>query len=926
MLVMSKGGLSLGQAETYYDEKYAQDDYYSQGRSIAGQWFGRAAEALGLRGELRREDFMAVLGGLDPRTGAVLVQKAQGREERRAGWDATFSAPKSVSVQALAGGDARLIAAHREAVSTTLAELEAYAQARLRRGQEWVTTGNMVAARFDHLAARPSVSGAEKGYAPDPQLHTHVVIANMTQRPDGAWRSLEPLEIYRSQSWATALYRSRLAFAVQRLGYGIELSGRCGEWELAGYTRDHIMAFSHRRQDIEQELARRGLSGAAAAQIVAHDTRGAKDQRREEDLRAEWRERAAALGLDFARIAATPRRAPAKVEERASEARAAAAHSAKHNSERQAVIDRRAFETVALHHSMGTVILDDVRRAAREQLEHGALIEVTVKRHPGGAYTTAGMVALERDNLELMLGGVGRARFVAPAAAITAWAAQHSLSEEQATALVQTLGSTDWTVAIEGRAGSAKTTTVGALREFVAARGYRVAGFGPTTGSVRALGEAGVAARTVAALLANRADTDATPHTLWIVDESSLLASRQVNKLLHRARELGVEKVIFVGDQGQHHAVEAGRPILQMERAGLRTARLETIRRQRDPELRKAVALAAAERSAAAVALLDRQGRVAEISGREERQSAIARDYLACQRAGESALVVSPANDERRALNAAIRARLKADGKLGGQDYRHTILVSEDLTGPQRARAASYQPGDVIRYSRASKTHGLKAGDFAVVQAADRLANRLRVIISDGCAVEYDPRRLKGVQTFHEEARDFAQGEQIQFRAPHRELGIANGQFAIIAALDPATGAITLRTGRGREFKLNLKDLPHLDHGYAVTSHSSQGATVDQVIVNVDTTRGPELVNRQQFYVSISRARYNARVFTDSREALPHAVSRQAAKAIALDVLPAVRLRPEPLHPARHPEPQIITLRERLGRRPAPRQTRGIKI
>src|SRR5260370_27608281 len=187
MLVMSKGGLSLGQAETYYDEKYAQDDYYSQGRSIAGQWFGRAAEALGLRGELRREDFMALLRGLDPRTGAVLVQKAQGREERRAGWDATFSAPKSVSVQALAVGDARLIAAHREAVSTTLAELAAYAQARQRRGQEGGTTGNMVAARFDPLAARPSVSGAEKCYAPHPQRHTTIVIANSALRPAAAW-------------------------------------------------------------------------------------------------------------------------------------------------------------------------------------------------------------------------------------------------------------------------------------------------------------------------------------------------------------------------------------------------------------------------------------------------------------------------------------------------------------------------------------------------------------------------------------------------------------------------------------------------------------------------------------------------------------------------------------------------------------------
>jgi conjugative relaxase-like TrwC/TraI family protein len=215
---MSKGALSLRQAETYYDEKYARDDYYTEDRTVAGEWFGIAAEALGLTGTAARADFIAILRAVDPRTGAELVAKAQGREQRRAGWDATFSAPKSVSIQALVGGDARLIAAHREAVTAALGELETYAQARRRRGQEWVTTGNFAAVRFDHLAARPSRTGSEKGYAPDPQLHTHVVIANLTQRPDGAWRSLEPLEIYRSQSWATALYRSHLAERLGELG------------------------------------------------------------------------------------------------------------------------------------------------------------------------------------------------------------------------------------------------------------------------------------------------------------------------------------------------------------------------------------------------------------------------------------------------------------------------------------------------------------------------------------------------------------------------------------------------------------------------------------------------------------------------------------------------------------------------------------
>ena len=119
-------------------------------------------------------------------------------------------------------------------------------------------------------------------------------------------------------------------------------------------------------------------------------------------------------------------------------------------------------------------------------------------------------------------------------------------------------------------------------------------------------------------------------------------------------------------------------------------------------------------------------------------------------------------------------------------------------------------------------------------------------------------RVLKGVQVFHEEARVFARGERIQVRLPHRQLGVANGQFAPISALDPTSGDATLRLGREQELKMNLKFFPHLDHGYAVTSHASQGATVDRVLVNIATTRSRELVNRQKFY---------GLVFADSVEA-----------------------------------------------------------
>jgi conjugative relaxase-like TrwC/TraI family protein len=292
MLVMSKGALSVGQAETYYQEKYSEDDYYTESHRVVGEWYGRGAETLGLSGAVSEEDFRAILRGTKPDSGEVLVSAAAGRDERRAGWDATFNAPKSVSIQALVGEDSRLVEAHRHAVEHALSELEAFAQARRHRGQEWVTSANIVAARFDHIAARPSETGTQDGYGPDPHLHTHVVIANMTLRPDTMWRSLDPVEIYRSQSSATAVYRSELGREVQALGYRIAVTAADGRWELQGYTREQVMAFSRRRQDIEALLNHQNSTGAAAAQIAAHQSRLAKEKRDENELRAESKARA----------------------------------------------------------------------------------------------------------------------------------------------------------------------------------------------------------------------------------------------------------------------------------------------------------------------------------------------------------------------------------------------------------------------------------------------------------------------------------------------------------------------------------------------------------------------------------------------------------------------------------------------------------
>src|ERR1039458_5786311 len=290
MLSMS-GALSAAQAQTYHAQQYsnAKESYYTEGARVDGQWQGRLAASLGLHGAVNEQQFVRMTEGQHPETGEQLVRNRASVEytdergktvktvEHRAGWDATFSAPKSVSVTALVGGDERVIGAHREAVIAALRELEAYGQARLS-GNHAETTGRLAIARFEHTTARPV-----DGYAA-PQLHTHAVIFNVTETADGRTRAVQERELFATQSYATAVYRNELASNLQALGYAIE-RGKHNEPQIKGYGEAYLAAQSPRRQEIKDHLAERGLEGAAAAQIAAHQTRSRKMDLSPEEVR-----------------------------------------------------------------------------------------------------------------------------------------------------------------------------------------------------------------------------------------------------------------------------------------------------------------------------------------------------------------------------------------------------------------------------------------------------------------------------------------------------------------------------------------------------------------------------------------------------------------------------------------------------------------
>src|SRR5664279_4632142 len=282
MLTISKP-LSSGQAHSYHQREFSnsQDNYYTEGERVRGEWHGKLAEQWGLKGEVQEEHFARLADGQHPITAADLVRHRLGYEylnnqgqtihamEHRAGWDATFSAPKSVSLTALVGADERVRVAHREAVNVALDELERYVQARIGGNHQPETTGRWAAAKFEHDSSRPV-----DGYAA-PQLHTHVVIFNVTERENGDTRALQPHELYRSQQYATAVYRTELALRLKQLGYEIEQSPN-GAPEIKGYTQEYLEASSPRRQQIKEHLNQEGVRGAEAAEIAAHRTRDAK--------------------------------------------------------------------------------------------------------------------------------------------------------------------------------------------------------------------------------------------------------------------------------------------------------------------------------------------------------------------------------------------------------------------------------------------------------------------------------------------------------------------------------------------------------------------------------------------------------------------------------------------------------------------------
>ena len=964
-MVASIGAIaSPAQGVSYYE----RDGYYAKEDPAhweASAWAGKGAEALGLSGSVDPDIFSDILEGSVPDgSGRRLGRRlGNGTISHRPGRDITFSAPKSVSLAGLIGGDARVAAAHDAAVRKTLVWIEenvvetrtmdSDSGRMVRAGEQ-----KAVIATFRHEVSRNL----------DPQLHTHAVIANMVQGGDGKWRTMANEKLYASKMLIGALYRAELARGLRELGYRVEKTHADGRFEIGGapgrspVPRHIVEAFSTRRAEIEAAMLAQGLGDTAhdqrLAQRAALMTRAHKRDIDRDALHESWQRQATELGFDARGLVDEARHWQATHGDPALEAETgmmaeadrAAAWAVAHLSEREAVFSRTDLLTATLSRKPGAVGIGEAEAAVARLEKSGTLLAAN-HPVPGDSLTTDRTVADERETIALMERGQGRGAAPMRGHAVDKALRNGPLTLGQKEAVKLILSDKDRVVGVQGYAGTGKTTMLNRARALLEKRGFEVRGLAPSASAARTLdAEAGIASETLQGFLARNAGVAEGRLTkngerrmraefrkaVLVVDEGSLASTAQTRDLLRIANTLRIPRVVLVGDEKQLDAVDAGKPFAQLQGAGMKCAVMDEIVRQREPALKEAVEASLAGDIHRAFEKLG--GNVAEVKADNLAGAAAARWLALSAEERQATGLMAPSHALRERINAIVRERLIRDGTIDGPAIDGERLVSRGYTDAEKSLAANYAPGDVVAFHRRYKRLGVDKGDELCVAGVDVARGVVRLQGKHGAAVPWEPARLAarrgGVEVYAVEAMELRRGDRVCWTRNDRRHGLVNSGTAEVTAVSEKAVSFRLEDGRALTLRRDDPQLRHIDRAWAATVHAFQGRTVDRVIAAMEAEHA-HLTTRKTFYVEISRARLHAVLVTDDRRALRERLETATGERIsALEALaptspdsPARESRAAdatvrvPQEPSAKPVPQPE--RERSVPAPAPMERAG---
>ena len=850
-------------AKQYYREGLSTSDYYIEKGLTRGLWGGQGAKMLGLEGFVDPEQFDRLCDNLHPLTGEKLTPRT--RKNRRVGYDFTFNAPKSVSViYGIADADTRWLirTAFESAIHQTFQEIEQEMYTRVRKkGQNTERlTGNMTWARFTHDTSRP-IDGI-----PDPHLHAHCYAFNSTfDHVEQRWKAGEFGHIKEQAPYYEAVFHNHFARKLQR--HGFDITPTKDRWEITGVSREVVNHFSQRTREINQIAADQNITDPKEkAKLAALTRRSKQELKSPSEIQENWHYRYRQAGgrpLDELRniYPFQKARLPEVID-----------MTCEHLFERQSTASVKEVYRTALSFGVGSITHQEIHD---ELIRRGAMFN----RREGKDYLTFPEILQEETRmLNFVRDGRG-----------TRYPLHHGpidieadfLNDQQRAAVRETLTSIDTVSAIIGKAGAGKTTVLKEIKANLKRSGKDVYAFATSASAardtLRAEGFAG--AETIARLLHDKALQQRLKNNVMLIDEASLVGVKTMTKLFDIAKKQNA-RIILVGDPYQHHSVERGDALRLMDNyAGMRTARIEKIVRQKSSFFKWAVNSISKGKLKAAIEWLHTISAFTEIADTTKRYTELAESYFQAIRGKRSVMVVSPTNQEGQLVVQAIRERLKSAGILKGKEQTRFRLVPKHYSEGEKKRPNAYLAGDLIQLNQNVK--GFKRGETLHVMSAAK--DHLLVTAS----AKDEPRKLplakaKHFEVFSPEKINLAKGDRIRITrngfTKYGRYRLNNGQDYTISRIK-RNGDLILNNGYVLE-----KSFGHLQHGYVSTSFAAQSKTVDQVLIAQSRMSFGKASTKEQFYVSLSRGKHRVKIFTDDLKGLQNELTKNNQRLSATEL------------------------------------------
>ncbi len=901
---------SGGEAKHYFIE---QDNYYlkdSPEALEASRWLGKGAETLGLEGAVNPEMFEQLLHGKLP-DGKQLGKLEDGEVKHRPGWDLTLSAPKSVSILAEVGGDKRIYVAHDKAVKETLAYIErSCAQARKFVGGVTVyeNTQNVVAAVFRHDTSREM----------DPQLHSHMVVMNMTLRPDRKWLSLaSDINGYNSggngfiervsehKIFFGTIYRSMLAYELKNLGYEVVLTHQDGRFEIAGVPKNVMEHFSQRRKEIEAFMKLNQWEGAKAAAFATLETRNKKQGIDREILHQEWSARAQALNFDVKAFVQNSEKSlnnstleNAQNNSNQGYIKEAVQFAIQHLSESDVKLSHHRIINTALTQIFSKEVkVNEIITEIDLAIQAKQLLPVHTKNSET-FYTTQTLLDQEQKLLALVGDGQYKTLPLSSEGRATKFAEQQgNLSFEQKEAIKTLSASLDRFTILTGVSGSGKTTVLARLSELARQEGSSVIYLTSRQNDVlswtKTYRNAAHTAKTVSGFIhftQNALDEKRVfqKHHLILVDKAEQLSPKQLIQLAGIA-EKTQSKIVFSGDDKGFLSREAGSPFSQLIEHGAKTMRLS--QNQRDMDISRKEAIKETLVGNIESAFQKIQHRMIEENDLSRRYQKMAAHYMGLSKEERATAYVLMQNQlETKETNLLVRKTLKQVGLISEADKAYQVYLPKSLSIVEKTSAINYEEGWYLRFNEAMSKSKIRKHDYWQVTQVDASKNVLTLRNAKGKETTWSPKTLnqeKGaaiVEAFVKEKRNLSIGEALLVQRANLNKGLHSGDRLEIVQLHDKW--VKVQNRDGKQFKLDVTEPRnfHLDYGYATTPQRAQHLDANILIAHQDSQKYS--THQKQFYKILSQAKDNVWLYTDDKQAyLTRLMTTKGGKSTAIETL-----------------------------------------